>query len=72
MKGIHNKNWAGKTPSEMVIECLDDFSASEPKDLIIVFSNDEGELIWATNLSETRAIGLLECAKHWILKQNEE
>ena len=52
-----------QTASELCMEALDDFSQSEPIALLIIFTNEAGQIAVKSTCSASHAIGLAEYAK---------
>ena len=63
------KNEIKTSPTQMLMDCMDEFSKVEPVDAIIVWTDEEGDLVWrATTNQLSKKVGLLECAKTYILE----
>ena len=63
------KNEVKTTPSQMLMECMEEFSKIEPVDAIIVWTDEEGDMVWRSTTNQlSKRVGLLECAKNYILE----
>ena len=59
-----------RSGTETLISSLEDFGKSEPRDCIVIYTNDEGDLCWnCTSDSFTVKIGLVEAARTAIKKR---
>lgn len=59
-----------KSPSELLVECLDDFANSESRDILIIFTNENDETVLKTNgLRTPTVLGLLDIGRD-IVKKN--
>lgn len=57
-----------ESPSQILIETLEDFSRSEPTHLLILYINEQGDLVYRSNIdSVTIRIGLCETAKSFFI-----
>jgi hypothetical protein len=56
-----------KTASEILIECLEDFSTYEPQSVIIIYTDVSEGLNITGNVKRVMALGLLEAGKDLIL-----
>lgn len=64
---------AQRTATATLMEVLEDFGDSEPKECIVVYTNSNGELCWSsTTDSVVIKIGLLEAAKLTIAARNSQ
>ena len=65
-----------RTPTDTLLEAMQSFSEDEPKDCIVVYTSQAGDLIMLSSTNSTsHKIGLLETAKFWVLenmKNNKE
>ena len=65
-----------RTPTDTLMEAMSSFSEDEPKDCIVVYTSQAGDLIWLSSTSSTsHKVGLLETCKFWVLenmKNNKE
>lgn len=53
----------------MLMDCMEEFGQIEPVQAIIIWTDEAGDLVWrATTNQLSQRIGLLECAKHYILE----
>ena len=56
------------TPSELLIEVMEEFGKSEPLQCVIVFVSEDGSMNWHSNTdSISHSIGMLEMAKQFII-----
>lgn len=51
------------TCTELLIKALEDFGTAEPTSVVILYTNQEGELIMMRNATHTQLIGLCEYGK---------
>jgi hypothetical protein len=62
-----------RSPSETMMHCMEEFSKSEPVDVMIVWTDESGDLCWSSSSSHlSTRIGMLECAKQYILDKSKE
>lgn len=54
-----------RTPSETLLECLEQFGDAEPDRAMVVWTDEAGDLCWATSgqRSYTVMIGMLKCVE---------
>jgi len=58
-----------RTPSETLMDALESFGEDEPRDLIILYTTQKGDLVWHSTSSITSTkVGMLETAKFWVLE----
>lgn len=62
-----------RTPTDTLMEAMQSFSEDEPKEVIIIYTMQTGDLIWhsSTNTTSTK-VGMLETAKFWVLENMRE
>lgn len=61
-----------RTASETLVAAMEDFGESEPKDCLIIYTNDVGELCWSASTdSVVVKLGLLEACKQFMIKKLE-
>jgi hypothetical protein len=60
-----------RTPSETLLECLEKFGEAEPDRAIVVWTDETGDLCWATSgqRSYTVMIGILKCVEAVLMAQ---
>jgi len=60
-----------RSPSDTLIWCMEDFGASEPERVFVVYVNKSGELCWSSSgpYSYTHIIGMLDCARNVIMQK---
>jgi len=56
-----------RTANETVISAMEEFSVAEPKAVVIIFTDENGDVIIKGNTGKCLALGLIENAKHMIL-----
>lgn len=57
-----------RTPTELLMNCLEDFGESEPIHAIVIYTNSAGDLCWQSTSNQlSNRVGMLECAKHYML-----
>jgi hypothetical protein len=58
-----------RTASEALIHVMEDFGESEPKDVLVIYTNQAGDLCWSSSTdSQTIKFGLLEMCKQSMIK----
>ena len=58
-----------RTPSETLIDALESFGEDEPRELIVIYTTQAGDLVWYSTSSITsQKVGMLETAKYWVLE----
>lgn len=57
-----------RTASETVIAVMEEFSKCEPKGVVIIHTDEEGAVVITANINKCQAVGILETAKHMILR----
>lgn len=54
------------SPSQVLIDCLEDFNQDEPTEIVVIYKTQKGDLVFASNhLQNSNLVGLLEMAKFW-------
>jgi hypothetical protein len=62
-----------RTPTETLMDALESFGEDEPKEVIIIYTTQAGDLIWHSSVSTTSTkVGMLETAKFWVLERMRE
>lgn len=65
-----------RTPSEVLIDCLEDFGLDEPTEVLVIYKTQHGDLAWQSNqLQHSNLVGMLEMTKFWFFmkcKMDEE
>jgi hypothetical protein len=62
-----------RTPTEVLIKCLEDFGTDEPEEVVVIYKTKSGELAWWSNeLPHTHFMGLLEMCKFWFLENRKK
>ena len=56
-----------RTAQETVIRAMEEFAVSEPKAVVIIHTDEAGELVVTGNTGKCQALGMIETAKHMIL-----
>lgn len=52
---------------------MEEFSKSEPTNVMIVWTDEAGDLCWSSNSNHLSVrIGMLECAKLYMLEKSKE
>jgi hypothetical protein len=57
-----------KSPTEYLVEAMEDFNRSEPQEFILVWANEENEVVVRSNTGTLGCLGLLEFAKHYLVE----
>lgn len=55
--------------TDILIKALEDFGIAEPASLVLLYTNNEGEIVLTRNASHTQAIGLCEYGKQAALRR---
>lgn len=56
------------TPSQVLMNCLEEFGACEPTNLMVIWVNEAGDLCWqSTAMPLSQGVGMLEVTKKCIL-----
>ena len=59
-----------RTGTETLLACMEEFGTSEPKDLLVIYTNEAGELCWSCSTdSVTTKLGLLEACKQFMIQK---
>lgn len=57
-----------RTATETLVSVMEDFGDAEPKECIVIYTNEAGDLCWSTTSdSMTIKLGLLEACKQFII-----
>ncbi len=56
-----------RTANETIIRAMEEFGISEPKGIVIIHTDESGELVINGNTGKCLALGMIETAKHMIL-----
>lgn len=56
-----------RTATETVMKTLETFGEAEPKGVVIIHTDVNGEVIITANTNKCNALGMIETAKHMIL-----
>jgi hypothetical protein len=58
-----------RTPTDTLMEALEAFGEDEPRDVIVLYTTQTGDLVWHSSTSITSIkVGMLETAKFWVLE----
>lgn len=65
------ENPTGPTsPSQVLIDCLEDFNQDEPTEIVVIYKTQKGDLVFSSNhLQNSNLVGLLEMAKFWFFME---
>lgn len=60
-----------RTPTDTLMKCMEEFGDAEPQRVIVVWTNDAGDLCWSVSgpYNFTHIIGMLECAKAKVMEK---
>lgn len=59
-----------RTASETLIACMEEFGIDEPKECLVIYTNEKGDLCWSsTTDSMVVKFGLLEACKQFMIKR---
>lgn len=57
-----------RTATETLVACMEEFGVSEPKDCLVIYTNEAGDLCWSTTTDSTVVkFGLLEACKQFMI-----
>ena len=56
-----------KSPSEILIRVLEDFGRSEPDEVMVIYTNQDGHLMVVAPPDSAKSIGMMEIAKAMML-----
>ena len=59
------KPW--RSANDTIIRAMEEFGISEPKAIVIIHTDESGELVINGNTGKCLALGMIETAKHMIL-----
>lgn len=51
------------------MKVLEDFGESEPLSIVVIYNNKDGDLCWSRNCAISNMVGMIECAKVWMLEK---
>lgn len=58
------------TPTQVLMNCLEEFGESEAKEVIVVYTNTQGDLCWhCSSDSIVKKLGLLEACKQFMVSK---
>ena len=60
-----------RSASQVLMDALSDFTSSEGQSVILVYTNDQEDVVVKSNCRRPEAIGLIEIAKHMIMNSHE-
>lgn len=61
-----------RTPTDTLMEAMQSFSEDEPKDCMVIYTSQAGDLVWLSSTSTTsHKVGLLETCKYWVLENQK-
>ena len=54
-----------RSPTATLVNCLEEFGVSEPKKVLVIWTNEAGDLCWSESGPShfCQNIGMLECVK---------
>jgi hypothetical protein len=58
-----------RTATEVLIQAMEEFAKSEGREVIVVFTDESGDLVRMSNAPLNAQVGLLECAKQGVLRR---
>ncbi len=57
-----------ETPTDLLVSCVEDFGSCEPKQAIVIYTNENDNLCWrSTSMTVCERVGMLEVVKRLIL-----
>lgn len=69
--GVETNNKA-RTATETLVAVMEEFGQSEPKDVLVIYTNEAGELCWSCSTDAVSVkLGLLEACKQFIILKLE-
>ena len=61
-------NEVRRSATQTLIDALEDFGTSEPKEALLIYTQENGDLVWScTTDSVTVKLGLLEACKQFMI-----
>jgi hypothetical protein len=61
-----------RTPTDTLMEAMQSFSEDEPKECMVIYTSQAGDLVWLSSTSTTsHKVGLLETCKYWVLENQK-
>ena len=59
-----------RTPTETLLSAMEEFGQCEPKDCLVIYTNEGGDLVWLCSSDQiSTKLGLIEACKYFILKK---
>jgi hypothetical protein len=60
-----------RSPTETLVRCMEDFGESEPKKVLVIWTNTDGDLCWSESGPShfCENIGILTCVKSRIMQK---
>jgi hypothetical protein len=53
-----------RSPTETLMKCMEDFGECEPKELIVIWTDQNGDLCWSSSSNSlSTQLGLMEACK---------
>jgi len=62
---------AVRSPTETLVDCMEDFGEAEPNKLLVIWTNEAGDLCWAESgrSSFIENIGILDCVRAKLMEK---
>jgi hypothetical protein len=58
-----------QTGTEVLVRAMEDFGVSEPRAVVVLYTNEDDDVVCHTNVKRVEAVGLLEVAKDLVLRK---
>jgi hypothetical protein len=59
-----------RTPTTVLMSCLEDFGEDEPVCAVVIYRTKSGDLAWSSStVVHSEFVGMLEMAKFWFLEK---
>lgn len=57
------------TPSQLLMKVFEEFASSEPREVVVVWLNQDDELCWTTTAYRSHAVGMMKMVMDGMLKR---
>jgi hypothetical protein len=62
-----------RTPTQVLIDCMEDFGTDEPLEVLVIYRTKGGDLAWQTDQEDhSHVLGMLEMTKFWFLENRRK
>lgn len=60
-----------RTPTQILIRCMEDFGDDEPLEVIVVYRTKGGDLVWSSNIvPDSHFVGMLRMTEFYFLAKH--